>query len=140
LWQASSKGLPANSKISGLMTDWRRPELVYALMGDGRLAGTSEPPTLLRSTDGGRSWSAAARALPGIIPLSWAIDPNDASTLYIGTYDRLLRSRDGGVNWSTLRFATQGLYAVSALAVAPSDSNVIYSGGQPAQRSADRGI
>ncbi len=131
LWQPAAAGLPANSMIAGLLTDSQHPELAYAISGDGGF--------LLRSTDKGRTWSPAAHALPPLEPLAWALDPANANTVYIGSYGRLYRSSDAGANWQVIPFDSAGVYAVSAIAVAPSDSKVIYAGGRPLQRSSDGG-
>ena len=131
LWQPVTSGLPVNSSITGLLTATRHPELVYAISDDGGF--------LLRSADKGRTWSPAARALPPLEPLAWTLDPADSNTIYIGSYGRLYRSNDAGANWQIIPFDSAGVYAVSAIAVAPSDSKVIYAGGRPLQRSSDGG-
>jgi hypothetical protein len=54
------------------------------------------------------------------------VDPNDPSTLYVGTkHSGVFKSRDGGANWSS---ASVGLpFFVDALALSPSSTNVLYS-------------
>ena len=131
LWQPVASGLPVNSSIAGLLTDAQHPELAYAISDDGGF--------LLHSADKGRTWSPAARALPPLEPLAWTLDPADSNTIYIGSYGRLYRSNDAGANWQIIPFDSAGVYAVSAVAVAPSDSKVIYVGGRPLQRSSDGG-
>ena len=131
LWQPIGIGLPANSSIAGLLTDAQRPELAYAISDAGGF--------LLHSADKGRTWSPAARELPPLEPLAWTLDPADSNTIYIGSYGRLYRSRDAGANWQTIPFESAGVYAVSSIAVAPSDGKVIYAGGRPLRRSSDGG-
>jgi photosystem II stability/assembly factor-like uncharacterized protein len=148
IWQAHGKGLPFNSGIAGLLTDSRQPNRVFAVTyADYPLAGpapaadhqpTSDfrPPLLLRSSDGGTTWTPASSDLPGVTPMAWALDPNDPNTLFISTREHLFRTTDAGLNWHTATLPAGGHYA---LAIAPSDSNLLYLGGNPLLRSIDRG-
>jgi photosystem II stability/assembly factor-like uncharacterized protein len=62
--------------------------------------------SLLRSTDGGTSWSTLITdQTSAFFPLAIAprTDPEAPSTLYRGSYDRgVLKSTDGGVTWSAV--------------------------------------
>jgi photosystem II stability/assembly factor-like uncharacterized protein len=148
IWQAFGKGLPFNSSITGLLTDVRQPNRVFAISYAERPAdGTAEasaaplvrelkPPMLLRSVDGGSTWTPASQGLPGVDPMAWTLDPNDPNTLFISSRERMFRTTDAGLKWQTASLPAGGHYA---LAIAPSDSNVVYAGGNPPLRSADRG-
>ena len=136
LWQPHGSGLPFNSKIGGLLTHPARAGLVYAF-SDRRFVGSDlAPPPLLRSNDGGQSWAPAAQGLPAVQITAAALDPNDPNAIFLAEWEHFFRSSDGGVSWqvSRLEFGSHG-----ALAIAPSDPNVIYMAGRPALRSADRG-
>jgi hypothetical protein len=68
-----------------------------------------------------------------------AVDPTTAGTVYAGTYDSgIYKSTDGGLTWlpASLGLASQG---VNALAVAPSDPQTVYAGGNGVSRSRDGG-
>lgn len=136
LWQRHGSGLPFNSKIGGLLTHPARPGLVYAI-SDPRFVGSSfMPPSLLRSNDGGASWTPASQGLPDVSITAAALDPDDPNAIFLASWEYFFRSADGGVSWqaSRLDFSSH-----SALAIAPSDPNTLYLGGRPSLRSADRG-
>jgi len=62
--------------------------------------------------------------------------PGDANTYYAGAASGgLFKSTDGGVHWTSI-FDAQPVSSVGALAVAPSDANVVWAGtGEPFIRS-----
>jgi photosystem II stability/assembly factor-like uncharacterized protein len=81
-----------------------------------------------KSTDGGMSWAAKTAGIVGTTPWEGVLtmDPNNHLRLFFGT-DRMLRSNDGlATAWATVSQILNG--EVSAIAVAPSDSNRVYSG------------
>jgi photosystem II stability/assembly factor-like uncharacterized protein len=136
VWQPFGTGLPFNSKIAGLLTHPARPEQILAV-SDNRLPASSvQPPMILRSMDGGRRWTSAAAGLPDVPATAWALDPNDAATLFVASWSHIFRSTDAGLTWQVTRLDSSTRKAV---AVAPSDSNAVYLGGRPALRSTDRG-
>ena len=57
---------------------------------------------LLKSTNGGATWSAASHGLPDVPINRILADPRDASgkTVYSATYIGVYRTTDGGANWS----------------------------------------
>ncbi len=136
LWQSLGTGLPFNSKIAGLLTDPRRPERMVAISDNQTLWGLLAP-MVLRSTDGGQTWTPAARGLPEVEPTAWTLDPGNPDTILIASYEHFLRSDDAGLSWQVTRL---DLSSRRAIAVAPTDSNVIYLGGRPVLRSSDRGV
>jgi photosystem II stability/assembly factor-like uncharacterized protein len=106
---------------------------------------------LYRSLDGGASWVPLSGELPTddngtVNAQSVAIDPADPGVVYVGTgwgsfsaYG-VWKSTDGGETWAA---ANRGMldYGITALAVHPSDSQVIYAGGNGSElwKSADGG-
>jgi len=62
--------------------------------------------------------------------------PGDANTYYAGAASGgLWKSTDGGIHWDPV-FDKQPVSSVGAIAVAPSDVNVVYAGtGEPFTRS-----
>src|SRR5207244_11039243 len=61
-------------------------------------------PSVLTSTDLGRTWSASAGNLPDRGTVYVIIDdPKDPSLLYVGTEFGVFFSRDNGARWTRLR-------------------------------------
>ena len=68
---------------------------------------------------------------------SFVIDPNNSNKLYLGTAQGgVYRSLDGGANWAQI-FDSATTSAVGALALAPSDSTILYVGTGEANGSGD---
>ena len=91
---------------------------------------------VLRSNDGGQHWTPAAQGLPEIGATVWALDPQDPNNpvcRFLGLYLPQHRCGRELANHST------GDKLAQSHRYAPSDPNTIYLGGQPAQRSTDRG-
>jgi photosystem II stability/assembly factor-like uncharacterized protein len=59
----------------------------------------------------------------------FAMDPNDSSVLYIG-YDKLYRSSNRGDNWMAMTGVISPGSNITAIAIAPSDSGIVYIGLQ----------
>lgn len=57
----------------------------------------------------------------------FAMDPNDSSVLYVG-YDMLFRSADRAENWTAITGVLSGGSNVTAIAIAPSNSGIVYVG------------
>ena len=84
---------------------------------------------LLVSSDGGDTWDAPGSIIDGS-GASLAIDPQDAMTLYVGTwYDGVYRSRDGGIHWQAINDGLPTKWVpFLAVAVDPSNPQRIYLG------------
>ena len=116
--------------------DW--PALVYV-----EFQGTGN---LYRSTTGGSSFGFIGSGINTsdrncFLP-PYVIDPNQTTRMYYGTH-RLYRSLNAGQSWSPLSgdLTGGGSAAIRSLAVAPSDSSVIYVATNDARvlRSTDFG-
>ncbi len=65
-----------------------------------------DPPTpqrslaLLRSDDGGATWTDVTAGLPAVTSLALAVDPGDPHTVYAGTSEGIWKSTDGGGTWA----------------------------------------
>jgi photosystem II stability/assembly factor-like uncharacterized protein len=95
---------------------------------------------LLKSKDGGTTWSTASSGLTGVdctgVPpvLSLAIDPKNSSTLYATTHTGLFKSTDGGASWAA---AGSGLpdhlpdgrpfYSAGAMVIDPQNPSTLYA-------------
>ena len=137
VWEPLGADLPFNSKIAGLLTHSVSPGTVFAVSDNASLRGAVQPPLVLRSLDGGQLWASAAAGLPDVPLTAWTIDPVDANVLLAASWEQVFRSIDAGLSWQAVRLEST---AHKAIAVAASDSNVVYLGGRPTLRSTDRGV
>lgn len=88
-------------------------------------------PNLLKSTDGGFNWFDATNGITdsdGLFITPFAMDPSDPQILWTGG-QRVWRTLDGAANWGLGGSTTFPLGSrISAIAVAPSNSNIVYLG------------
>ncbi|HEX9793814.1 MAG TPA: hypothetical protein VGC54_07490 [Planctomycetota bacterium] len=83
---------------------------------------------LYRSTNGGGSFNFRGNGISGrncFLP-PFLIDPTNANRMLYGT-ERVWRTLDGGANWSALSPDLTAGGAIRALAMAPSNPNVVYA-------------
>ena len=116
--------------IEYIEIDPGNPDVVYAA-GD----------RIIRSLDGGRTWSAASWG-----PLPWVrslkANPHLPGVVYAGLGDGILRSTDYGETWHRILSGTdlpeedRGVWAMS---VDPWDAGTIYAAGSGLRRSTDGG-
>lgn len=83
---------------------------------------------LIRSTDGGATWSAPSLPTPpGSVAIhSLAVNPKNASEIYYGTNSTFYRTTNGGVNWSTEKLPSSR--AATSLLIDAEDANTVYMG------------
>jgi photosystem II stability/assembly factor-like uncharacterized protein len=125
-WIAADAGLSAidvsGLKYSGansLALDPRTPATLYA----GRKRG------VVKSLDGGESWSQAGVDLNNKYVMALAIDPVTPTTLYAGTNNGIFKSVDGGASWVQKRNGFGKPYIeIYALAIDPLTPATIYAG------------
>lgn len=91
--------------------------------------GEMQHNNIRKSTDGGASWVSATTGLTGAGPWIGAIvmDQNSPDTLFTGRL-QVFRTTDGAANWTASSPAITGQFL--ALAIAPSDSNIVYAGAR----------
>ena len=136
-WSVSDEGLSTlgELKIAAIAFSPLSPDTVYAAAGVKGADGG-----ILRSDDGGQTWSVIARApqfsggknkggLPTPHPRSTgnllAVDPQIGGLVYAATFDDgVMRSADGGVTWDVL--GLQGSH-LRSLALDPTDPDVLYA-------------
>jgi photosystem II stability/assembly factor-like uncharacterized protein len=116
---------PPGGDVRALAGDPARPSRIFLGTADGHIFG---------SEDSGAHWSLLGRASSRLDAVITAIvvDPRDGNVLYASSWTRdtavgggVFRSADGGRTWSAAGLAGQ---AVRALAMAPSDPNVLVAG------------
>jgi len=77
-----------------------------------------------KSVDGGRTWRTVA-PIPGGMVMSISQDWENPDTFYAANGSEVLKSTDGGENWRPVGGELPG---VSAVAVSPSDPQIVYAG------------
>lgn len=111
-----------------VIVDPMNPDIIYAESQFGRLE---------KSVNGGRNFFSARQGIEATEPTNWStpvvMDPNNRNVLYYGT-NRVYRSENGALSWTPISSnltdgsANSRLGTVTTIAVAPTNSNVIYVG------------
>ena len=132
---------PGTASISSLAVDPTTPGTLYVSTG-GLYKAQHVSDSVFKSTDDGRTWSAASAGLPDpVVVWALAVDPTTMpSRLYAGTGAGLFRSTNAGRTWSAastgrvLSSATRPTPgppspsgAVTALAVDPTIPGTLYA-------------
>lgn len=78
--------------------------------------------------DGGSQWEMVNSGLANIFARSFAVDPVDASVMYLGAH-KLFKSNNGGATWSAIGNEQLPEAAIDSLAVDPFNSSVVWVGG-----------
>jgi photosystem II stability/assembly factor-like uncharacterized protein len=136
IWNAAGAGLACPCAELTFIIDPGNPSILY--IGTGSSA-TSPGGEVLKSTDGGATWSAASSGLPvladgrtfsGIHAL--VIDPKNTSTLYAATSLPLssgggvFKSMDGAASWSAVNSGLTGRF-IASLTIDPRNPNTLYA-------------
>ncbi len=131
-WNALNTGLPTNTYIGSFVIDATNTSRIYATTS---LPQNNGPPkaVLLRSTDGGESWSAID---PGLAPNSsisfLTISSTAPSVIYAIANSQgpaacprvsILKSADGGDNWTDIDTGLPPGADVSSLIIDPKSSS-----------------
>ena len=124
--ESKSSGSWSNSGLTGfnhadiLAIDSQNPSTIYAraVYGSSGL--------LFKTTTGGASWTAVNSGLPNNVT-ALAIDPQDSSTVYVGTGSGVFRSTDGGTNWVAVNSGLTTL-SVTTLAIDSQNPGTVYAG------------
>jgi photosystem II stability/assembly factor-like uncharacterized protein len=108
--------------------------LIPACFGSGCGDEDSYIGQVLKTTDGGATWTVTKTGLPPVTNL--ALDREHPGTVYAGTSGNgVLKTSDGGSSWTPVN---QGLPTgfiqpgITALAVVPQDAGAVYVGTGPA--------
>ena len=146
-------GLPQSERIVKILVRPDNSSVVYACV-TGKLWSDSDERGVYRTEDGGANWSLVLKGANASTGCgSMAMDPKHPDTLFASLWDfrrkgwtfrsggenagavsgsGLYRSEDGGAHWTEItEAANKGLpakpYGRIAVAVAPSDSKVVYA-------------
>lgn len=133
--------LLAGSQDNGTQLRTDSPTFDVTLGGDGMwdaykrsdpniALGQTQQAAVRRSTDGGRTWTRVLDASgdhQGLWCAPLVNDTRTPSRFYLGT-NFLYRSTNDGQTWSRISGDLTDGGVLNVIAVAPSDSNVIYTG------------
>jgi hypothetical protein len=110
------------------IVDYSNTNYMYATYVEGQIS---------RSTNGGSSFSTDISAnIPGGKPAgAWVtpyiIDPTNSATLYAG-YDKIWKTTNRGNSWTSASQQLSASNLLRSLAIAPSNSSVLYTADQTA--------
>ena len=127
VWDTLIRGVT----VRDLDIDPLDPDVIYATLGLNLLTR----PGIIKSLDGGLTWFWADSGIlksPELGPTKLIIDPKHPDTLYTGTSGiyggRFYKSIDGGIYWFSLGDTTRLRNGVTAIAVDPENTQIIYAG------------
>ncbi len=109
----------AEQDVHALVVDPRSEDIVYI----GTFRGG-----VFRTPDGGRSWQALNRGLPGLDVRALAIDPSNPFVLYAGLENgSVYKTVDAGANWLPSSYGMASEAMVHTLAINPVTPQVVYA-------------
>jgi photosystem II stability/assembly factor-like uncharacterized protein len=122
-WIEQNTGLPTfQDDVRDIIVHPTTPTTVYAGLQSG----------VYKSIDGGDNWVESSTGMPidARDIYSLTMDPNNPENLYasIGN-EGVYKTTDGGQNWNASNNGLTNFY-VHGLAVDPSDSSIVYAGGE----------
>lgn len=118
-WTRYEDGLPYLSEVWSMLLDPTNPATVYAV-ASSFTQGTS----LVKSLDGGRSWTTLAGAPSSVSVL--AFDPRDSRRLYAAAFDGAWKSSDAGATWTRFGASRSGSHFLD-LVVHPKAPRTAYA-------------
>ncbi|MFQ5906259.1 MAG: T9SS type A sorting domain-containing protein [bacterium] len=127
-WHAHNAGMSLVNTV-GVAVDPSDSNHVYAIWQALNSGG------VYYTSDGGLSW-VPVPDLPSQRQTGVAVDPTDGNIVYVcnsgpwnaGMDDGVYKSTDGGINWSN-NWTFSDTAELHSVAVAPSDPNIIFAGG-----------
>lgn len=128
-WSQGSGMLPGSGMIryyyaiTTLAVDPANPQTVYA--GD---TGMMTEGRVLKSTDGGATWTAAASGISSDHVTALAIDPDRPATVYAVVEDSLYVSGDAGASWTKTTGKMQVSSSEADVMTVMVTSDAVYAG------------
>jgi photosystem II stability/assembly factor-like uncharacterized protein len=126
---AAAVGDIAQVDLSGVVADPGLPGTLYAF---GEIPeGLHGPalPRLLKSTDGGVTWTQIQGGIPGVGAgngVGGLVVDAATDALYAESGNQIVKSADGGTSWSLIYTSPSGHFLLSAPALAPTNPPAIY--------------
>ncbi|MGB0402879.1 MAG: PKD domain-containing protein [Salibacteraceae bacterium] len=123
-------------QISSIIFDPVTPTIVYAGTGD-RDAGARSPRGVMKSTDGGVTWSVSNSGMGNVVVGKLIIHPTQTNILVAATSNGIYRSTNSGASWTRTSSSTNHF---KELVENPIDFNIQFAGqGSAYYRSTDGG-
>ena len=135
-------GLEKSERIANIIVNPENPNEIYVGVL-GALWSDSDQRGVFKSSDGGSTWNKILYDGPATGCADLAMDPSNPNILYAsmwefrrtgwsfnsgGAKSALYKSTDGGVSWDKIHNGfPEGKLGRLAIAVAPSDSNILYT-------------
>jgi photosystem II stability/assembly factor-like uncharacterized protein len=137
-------GLENTEVISWIIVDPNDPNVVY-VAAMGHVWAPNPERGVFKTTDGGRTWQKILYVNEDTGAITMAMDPRNPQVLYAAMWQAyrrhwtfssggpgsgIYKTTDGGTHWSNVSRnpgLPAGIFGKVGLAVAPSDSNVVYA-------------
>lgn len=117
-WQPLADGGLQSRSVLSIAVHPLSPDVVYAATAGGGV---------MKSTNGGRTWSSSNEGLPTRNVRCLAIDARAPDTVYLGTEDAaLFKSSDGGATWRPANVGLDPTAPIRAIVIDPTDSSVLW--------------
>ncbi len=101
-WTNKTDSLPTLG-VSSILVDFNDPNTIYIGTGD-RDAGDSPGMGVMKSTDGGNTWSPSSNGMGNETVGRMIMHPDDANTILAATSGGIFKTTDGGANWASKAF------------------------------------
>lgn len=127
-WTPLTDSQPSLS-IGAIAVAPSNPQVIYVGTGEDHLAGDSfYGMGVLRSTDGGKSWTDLGSSIFDGQDISRVlVDPTDANTVYVAGSIGLYKSTDGGLSWTDIGLVAFANTNVSDLSMDPQNPQVVWA-------------
>ncbi|MGH8319216.1 MAG: WD40/YVTN/BNR-like repeat-containing protein [Steroidobacteraceae bacterium] len=137
-------GLEDTGVIGGIIVDPNDPDVVY-VAAMGHVWAPNPERGVFKTTDGGRTWKKILYVNEHTGAITLAMDPKNSQVLYAAMWQAyrrhwtfssggpgsgIYKTTDGGTHWSNISHnpgLPSGIFGKVGLAVAPSDSSVVYA-------------
>ena len=132
-WQAANDSLAQDANVTALAVDPQDSLVVYAATGNRGL---------LKTSDGGQSWTAVSQGLPDSLPLLAIAHHPSQPVLFTGLERAgLYRSGDGGLTWQPSGAGLNPESSISDIIFDPTNAQVLVAADKLSgvYRSADGG-
>jgi len=93
-----------------------------------------ENDVVVKSTDGGTSWTERGMGLTGFYISALAIDPRNPDVAYLGQQvvgrtdtGQIFKSADGGLHWTLIPLPVPGGSVITSLAIDPLTPSIVYA-------------
>ncbi|MFZ8836235.1 MAG: T9SS type A sorting domain-containing protein [Flavobacteriales bacterium] len=124
-WETNTDDFPTLG-VSAIAFSPSNPEVVYIGTGD-RDASDSPGMGVMKSIDGGVSWTFVNSAISGFVVGALVVYPNDENQVIAATSSGIYKTTDGGETWNQVSSNSQNY---KDIAVHPTNPDIIYCTGQ----------